>query len=1142
MKKNESIFREWKIPGLQKVLRIMKLTVFLLLLSVISVFAGKSYSQTQVLNLDMKNSTVKEVLRNIEKQSEFVFMYSEKLIDVNREVSMNVKNKKINVVLDELFAGTNVEYKVKDRFILLITPEVTVNDLIIQQQSTVFGTVTDESGQPLPGLNVVVKGTTQGTVTNADGEYILANIPDDATLVFSFVGMLTQEVEVGSQSTINVTMVVDAIGIEEVVAVGYGTRKKKVVTGSISSVDSEEITARPVMNATEALQGRMSGVQVTTESGQPGSGVDIIVRGVSSNGNNTPLFIVDGVQMNNINYLSPQDIESIDVLKDAASAAIYGSRASNGVVIVSTKQGKKGEMLINYDGYVGIQSVHDKIGLLDAFEYMTLHNEGYVNDGTPEKAYPQSDFDNPRAVTDWQNEVFKSAPITNHSISLSGGNEKSDFSMSIGYFNQKGIVDPDKSAYQRITFGINSNHQFSKKLKIGQTLRFSGSDANSINEGGNTGILREMMIADPLTPVYETDPELLSQNDAMDPAPTKAPDGRYYGLTYKGYAQYNPLALLENRYQHEYRQTLLGNLYLDYLIFDDLKFNTSFGFNTGNSRSRSYIPKFYYSPAANNETTSASENLGDSMGRQWENTLNYTKTLDNSVLSVLVGNTILHSSSYWLTGGRNNMQIIGWDFAYVGNGVADDTQTSNSTRSEQALASFFGKINYDYKEKYLSSFIYRYDGSSRFGTNNKFGSFFSVQLGWNITEEQFMDDISFINNMKLRASFGQVGNDQIGNFQYLSLIAPTPAYPIGEDKTIVSGMAEVAMANPNLKWETTNEINIGIDLGMFDSKLLFVADFYNRTTVGLLGRLPVPNYVGLTSPIANLGDIRNTGVEFSLTYRKKVNNFYFSVSGNATYNINEVLKIDNEEKLITGTNIINRGTGNIAMKVGEPLPFIYGFKTDGIFQNQSEIDTHSKDGKLIQPNAVPGDIRFVDTNGDGEISTQDRVNIGNGVPDWLLGASFDFSYKNIGLNMFWQGQYGCDMINATTDLSNPDFVNLPSRYLDRWTGEGSTNNFPRMTHSDPNMNFRNINDMVHLENGSYLRLKSLNLSYEFEQSLLQLLGVQKLKVYLQGNNLLTFTNYSGFDPEVGTGIMSRGRDNGTFPQSRSYNFGINLTF
>ncbi len=1112
-----------------------------LLVALLSLNFGALFAQSNLITLNENDRPVHAVLEAIKEQTSYVFLYNSKLVDVERRVSIQVKNQTIEPVLAQLFKDSKTSYSLVNNQIVLKNKDYEGHNAS-DEKISIRGTIKDPSGETIPGVSIVVKGSTKGTISDIDGDYALSDIQPSDVLVFSFIGMQTQEVIVGNDNTINLTMRQKAIGLEEVVAVGYGLQKKKVVMGAISSIDAEEIASRPIMNAAEALQGRLAGVQVVTASGQPGSGINVIVRGVGTNGNNSPLYIVDGVQMENIGYLNPQDIASIDVLKDAASAAIYGARAANGVVIVTTKKGTEGKLNINYDGYVGIQTAHSKVGVLDAYEYMTLHNEGYDNDGKPELKYPETDFENPRAVTNWQNEVFKSAPINNHSLSLSGGNESSTFSTNVGYFGQKGIIAPDKSKFDRITFGLNSEHKLSEKIKIGQTLRYATTNAGAIQEGSNEGILREMLVADPLTPVYETDPTKIADNEKMNPAPTKAPDGRYYGLTYKGYGCYNPLALLENTYNENSRQSMIGSAYIDYNIIDNLKFNSRFGFNTENIRNRNYTPKYYYSPAYNTATTSVRENQSTAYGWQWENTLNYSTSIGNSNFAALVGNTLLRSQIYGLVGARNNLQITGWDYAYVGNGLNDDTQKSNSTRSEEALASFFGKLNYNYNEKYLASFIYRYDGSSRFGQNNKFGNFFSVQLGWNMYDEDFVKNNDIISNMKLRAGYGQAGNDKVGDFQYLSRIGTSYPYPIGADNKVVTGMATIGMANPNLKWESSNELNVGLDIGVFDNRLLLVVDFYSRTTSGLLGRLPVPDYVGLSSPIANLGDVRNSGVEFAITHRRTKGDFYYSITTNATYNVNEVTKIDNDEGLILGEDFIERSIGSIAMKEGQPLPFIYGFKTNGIFQNQQEINAYTKNEQLIQPDALPGDIRFVDTNNDGKISTKDRTNIGSGVPDWTAGLNAEFRYKNFGMTMFWQGQLGCEMVNSTVDLTNIDVYNLSTRFLDRWTGENSTNSFPRMTHTDPNGNWKYINDMVHVENASYLRLKSLNFSYDLEEKIVHRLGISRLRIYIQSNNLLTFTNYSGFDPEIGGNIMSRGKDIGSFPQPRSLNLGVNLTF
>lgn len=1012
------------------------------------------------------------------------------------------------------------------------------------QERVISGKVTAaEDGSFLPGVNVKIKGSSTGTITDFDGNFKLA-IPEEAEeLIFSFIGYSQRSVTIGSQSVIDITLNEDVEQLEEVVVVGYQVQKKSVVTGAIASVKSEDITQSPVQNAAQSLQGKTPGVLVTPVSGQPGSGIDIRVRGTGSNGSNTPLYVVDGLQMDNINFLNPGDIESIEVLKDAASAAIYGSRGANGVVLVTTKKGKAGKTSVSYDGYYGIQEAWRKTPLMDANQYMMFHNEGSMNGGGSPK-FSQEDMANNTTNTDWQDEIFQQAPIQSHNVQMSGGTEKSTFLASVGYFGQQGIVAPEKSNFDRYTIRLNSSTKISEYFKAGTNINFSREEKAGINEQNQFGgVLQNALLHDPLTTVWEDNPDKIKEYDGYPVKPANQ-NGRYYGISDQGLREVvNPMARINNTYSEDASNKFAGNVFVEATPgIEGLKFRTDFGFDLGNWTTRGYNPEAYYNEVNQVNVSGVNQNAGSYLVYQWENVLTYNKKFGDHSLDFLLGTTLRNGYGTSLGASRNNLQIPGWDYAWVSNGADDETQKGYGQLDWQnRLLSFFGKINYNYKEKYMLSVIARYDGSSNFGPNNKFGFFPSVQAGWVISQEEFLKSSDVVNFLKLRGSWGQVGNENIGPFGYLELFGATPSYPIGTAQNMVPGYGITRMSNPDLKWEAASEIDLGVDVGFLDDKITATVDVYSRERQDLLGTLPVPGFTGVAGPNYNLGTVRNQGIEAAVTYSKRDGDFHFDITANASYNDNKVMEVANGDGKIYGPGLFQT-QGQLMMEEGYALPYFYGFKTDGVFQNQGEIDAHSKEGAAIQPDAQPGDIRYVDINGDGKIDNDDRTNIGAPVHSWMYGLNIRMDYKGFDLSMFWQGQAGAKLVNGTLRHDLRQGQNYPTRWLNRWTGEGTTNEFPRFTYDDKNHNYDYMNDMVHIEDASYLRLKNLQIGYTLPQNISQKAGMSKLRVYVSGNNLLTFTEYSGMDPEVGHGGAWFGFDNGSYPQARSYLMGLNVTF
>ncbi|BDD02244.1 SusC/RagA family TonB-linked outer membrane protein (plasmid) [Persicobacter psychrovividus] len=1025
---------------------------------------------------------------------------------------------------------------------LLILCLLTFTAMQAMAQVTIRGMVKGASDNaPILGANVVEKGTTNGAITDFDGAFSFTLEGENPSIVISYVGYKPQTIAVGNQTKFDISLEEDVETLEELVVIGYGVQKKSVVTGAIASVSPEEITATPIAKVEQALQGRSAGVFVATNSGAPGSGVSIRVRGVGTNGDSSPLYIVDGLVVANLNNVNPNDIVSMEVLKDAASAAIYGSRGANGVVLVQTKSGKAGTMKVDYDGYFGVQNAWKKVGVLNSREYMTMHNEALYNDGGAPKFSPEQ-IANPSANTDWQDQIFSNnAPIQSHSISLSGGSEKSTFSSSIGYFGQTGIVAGDKSNYSRLNLRLNSEHKVNKRVTVGQNLGIIMSQSAGIQEQSEFGsILGAALMHDPLTPALITDPEVSKTYDALPHFPVQNSNGQYYGISEQGLREIaNPLARIENTNQLYEDRTIQGNIFAKVDMMKGLSFKTDIGFNWWNSQNRSFTPEAYYNEVNYTGLNSAWQEAQSNEYWQWENVLTYNTTVDKHSFGGILGTTAMINKGQAITGTRSNINPAGWDTGWLGNGADDETQKSGGWYYENRLLSFFGRANYDYDERYMVTATVRYDGSSRFGQNNQFGFFPSVSAGWNVHNEEFFN-VKAINHLKVRGSWGRVGNENIGNFGYLSTAGRTIPYPIAGSP--VNGIAINRPSNADLRWESSEQSNIGFDMGLLDDKFTMTVEYYSKITKDLLADRPQPDYTGQDYPIANLGTVQNQGLELSAQYRKNEGEFNFDIGGNVAFNQNKVTALDNQNGYVPGYTPFAYD-GGTRMEIGHTLPYFFGYKTNGIFQNAEEIASYvNAEGQQLQPDAQPGDIRFVDVNNDGSIDADDRTNIGNPIPTITYGMTFNATYKHFDFMMFWQGVAGNEIANVNRRL-DLDGQNYSTRTLNRWTGEGSSNNYPRSTYTDANGNYSRLNDMVHIENGAYLRLKNIQLGYTLPEAVAAKVGADRVRVYVSAQNLFTITEYSGFDPEIGgTWWGDFGIDRGVYPQAKTFLMGLNVSF
>lgn len=1024
-------------------------------------------------------------------------------------------------------------------------------NLIAQNTFQFTGTVTDSKGETLPGVSVVIKGTTNGAATDINGAFTLTSSKKEETLVFSFVGFVTREVEAIAGIPVKVTLSGTSLGLSELVVIGYGVQKKSVVTGAISQVKSDDLDHMPIVRLEQALQGRTTGVTIAANSGQPGSPSTVRVRGTTTINNSDPLFVVDGVPIDNggIDYLNSDDIESIEVLKDAASAAIYGTRAAAGVIIVTTKKGKKGtigiggggSMSVNFNAYYGLQSPSKKLDLLNATDYATLRNEASVNGGGPVI------FANPSALgegTDWQSTIFNnSAAIYNAELSISGGSDKTTFYTSMGYFSQEGVVTTSISNYNRLNLRFNLTHQVKDWLRFGYNLGYSHIKSHgSLNTNSEFGgPLASAVNLDPTTPTVITDPAIIHSHPYDNNPVVLDDNGNPYGISSQVEQEMtNPLAYVKTHQGNNgWSDNFIGNAYLEIEPVKGLKFKTDIGNKLAFYGDESFTPIAYYNTASFNRTNSFYRSSNRALIWNWENTASYTRTIGKHTGTILVGTSAYVEGYRGINATYNNLPVNTFDEAsmnyYI---ISTDRVAGGWEAPDHKVSSLFARAIYNYNERYLFTGIIRRDGSSRFGSNNKYGYFPSASLGWVLSRESFWPKNKIVTFAKIRGSYGINGNDKIGDFSYLSTIGSGRNYTFGPDNYVV-GYSPNAPANPDLKWEQTSQLNLGFETTLIED-ITIGFDWYNKKTTGMLQDVILPLYVGAEgNPKGNVGSMTNKGVELELKYNKKFGDFDLGFNGNVSYLQNEITDLGQLQVLPGGASFQASNYPISRTEVGHPIGAFYGFEILGIFQSQSQVQNYvDKNGNMIQPNAKAGDFKFADLNGDGKISGDDRTFIGDPTPTWTYGFTINAAWKNFDLTIFCQGVAGNDIFNGLRRLDISG-ANWTSDAMGRWTGINTSTTYPRLDINDPNKNFSSPSTFF-LSNGAYFRFKTVQLGYNIPKTLVNKIGIQALRVYVSSNNLFTITQYNGFDPEIGGG--SYGIDRGVYPQARSFIAGLNVTF
>ena len=1032
------------------------------------------------------------------------------------------------------------------------------------QNLTVKGTITDGSnGDPIPFATVVVKGMTTWTTTDADGNYSI-DAPANGTLSIACLGYTDVEIAVGARSVIDIVLEPDVDALSEAVVIGYGVQQKKLVTGATVQVKGDELAKLNTTSALAALQSQSPGVSITQNSGQPGRGYKVNIRGIGTIGDSEPLYVIDGVAGGDINALNPNDIESIDILKDAASAAIYGARAANGVVLVTTKQGKEGRVVVSYDGHYGAQYIAKMPDMVDAKEYMELYNLARKNSGVAEVDFAsvlpsnlyQSIMNGSWKGTNWVEEMYNKGAMTqNHSLNVAGGTADSKFSMGLSYTGQDGIlgynkIEPMNAQYRRYTFRINTDNVAIKRgnlniLRFGETLNFTYGQNSGIGEGDiYESSLHDAIGATPLLPVYETD----AQGNIIgffDEAAREAAGWNFFsdskhpiGLDY-----YYRGRNLEKFY------SLHASVFAELQPIKNLKFKTQFGYRMSGSSNRSYKMLYHLNASQYNDNDQVTQKLKLNSRYTWENTISYHFDINSDhVFDTVVGQSIEKWGFGESVSASAMNSIFPNDFtrAWLSNmkpALINQISASGSPSSQGALASFFGRVNYSFRDRYLLSATVRADGSSNFARGHRWGVFPSVSAGWIISNESFMEGTqNWLNFLKLRASWGQNGNASISNFQYLTTISlsSSAGYYFADKATMSTGAKPGVLANPDVSWETSEQTNVGFDARFLNSSLGVTFDAYIKNTKDWLVQAPIASVYGFSSPYVNGGDVRNSGIELSIDYGKYTGEFTYGVKLNGAYNKNKVTRIANAEGIIHGEDdVLSQGTSEMyRAEVGYPIGYFYGYKTAGVFQNQAQVNATA----AKYEDAKPGDLIFVDVNGDGQITEDDRTMIGDPHPDWTTGLNLWLGWKGFDLSLTGYGAFGQQIAKSYRSFFDRPTDSYTRDLLNCWHGEGTSNRLPLWT-TCADRNWSNISD-IYIENGNFFKISNVTLGYDFSR-LIKGNWISKARLYISAQNLLTITKYSGMDPEIGYGFDEdwvSGIDLGYYPSARTFLVGVNIQF
>ncbi len=1098
-----------------KSLLIMKLIVILLTVSFLQVSAA---TYAQKVSITVKDGSLHDVFKKLRKQTGYNFLYDSDMLNDAKPVDLSFINTPLDQVLKACFDGQPLTYIISNNTVIIRLKPVAPKKDDVMRDLTISGKIVDSKGNSLPGVSIHIKGTTQGTVSDANGSFTIKVADDKAILIFSFIGFTTQEIPISGNHQINVVLLEQPSSLNEVVVVGYGTQRKGDVNGAISSVSGDVLKDQPGANFESSLEGKTAGVQIIQNSGQPGATAQVRIRGFTSINNSDPLYVIDGVPLasNDVNIIDPANIASIDILKDASAQAIYGSRGANGVILVKTKKGSKDHPEISFSTYQGMSQIRKTLDMVSSANYVLLNDEAYKNAGqsTPFLNPPSSYT----STTNWQDAIFRTGVAQNYSLAISGGSPTMSYRVSAGYLDQTGTIIG--SDYNRINISNNLTFNPKSNIEVGEMIAFNKSLTHSIDGSINNEAIAE----DPTIPVT-------------------LPNGNYSATQYSDII--NPVAKIHYLYENQpYNQYgLLANTYLQYKPIPGLALKTSYSADIKFSDNKQFTPSYDVAPDFNNPVPSLYEQKDQAINWTWDNTATYDFSLGaNNHFNVLGGVSMERFTYNYIHGSDQGQPGNDAYLQYLDAGTSNEVV--GGSQQEWDLLSYIGRLNYNYQGTYFLTATIRRDGSSKFGSNNEFGNFPSAAIGWVATNESFFPKSNVLTYLKVRGSYGVVGNQApLGYYDYSATINNN-YYAVGNPATAQVTADPSGLPNPNLKWEQDESWNAGFDYHLFGEHLSGSFDYYQKTTKDMLLSLNILAESGFTqSPPENAGSMRNSGIEFSADYHTKLStDFNFNAGLHFATIKNDVLSLKE-----TGEQIYSGGfkPGNFELtEVGHPIASFYGYEADGIFQTPADVKNHA-----TQPGAAPGDIRFKDLNGDGVINQDDQTFLGSPIPKLTYGFNVGGSYKNFDFNMNFDGVYGNKIAAAYEYYTYGLFVsnyNFQEAALGRWTGPGTSNTLPRLIASDPNDNSRPSS--FYLQSGSYLRLQTVSLGYSLPQSLLRKSKIRALRIYISAENLLTFTKYTGYDPEIGTqnqgnnGTLNLGIDDAIYPQSRTLTAGANLTF
>jgi TonB-linked SusC/RagA family outer membrane protein len=1109
--------------NVSEILLRMKLSFALLLLTFLHVSA-KVHSQDRI-TLTEKGISWAQFFDLLQKKSSYTFVYKDDILPRQEKIDVAAVDRTVPQILENVLRNSPLTYQVLNGNLVVVTARpADVSDVRIS------GKVVSAAGDPLSGASVKVKGTATGTATDASGNFTLT-VPEEATLVISYIGYQEQEVPVSGRTQFSIVLATAAGNINEVVVIGYGTTRKRNLTGAVSTIKSADISNLPVGGIEQIMQGKAAGVTVTQGTGAPGSPINVRIRGIGTINDNNPLYIIDGVPTKEgIASISPNDIEDISILKDAASASIYGARAASGVVLVTTKKGRQGKPKFGFNGYTGVQTPGHYISMANTRQYVNAFNIAATNDG---RALIPTTMVDTLPDVDWQKEVLRPANISNAQMSVSGGNENTQFFISANYFGQKGLIK--NSAFNRLNLRSSLTSTLSKVFKFGMNLNLGydkdrqvGSSGDGFGNGNpGPSVVRYALFRTPATPVYDKSGTLV---DIPDPR-------EFFG------DGLNPVGLAANTDRNFYHYSILGDVYLEVTPIKNLRIRSDIGTNLILTEYKQFFPTWGSPARLQNSPNSLAQSYENNFNYNWTNTATYNMKMGDHSLEVLAGAEAISNDIRQLSASRQNFIDQGSSFQYLNNGTLNPL--NGGLESQWALFSVFSRLSYAYNDKYLATFSVRRDGSSRLDPGDRYGNFFSGSLGWRIDKEKFMENVRAVSLMKLRAGWGQLGNQEIGDYPYTTVIrGGSIYYPFGT--TANPAYTIVAKGNPNVRWETSNQTDIGLDMGFFNNALLFTVDYYNKKTSNVLLSIPQPSSAGsASSPTENAANVTNSGFEFDVNYRKTLNkDWRYEISANLATVHNEVTSLAGGKPLTAG-RIDNNLNGTITT-VGQPIGEFYLLKMDGIFQNALEVFTHAYQAAGI----APGDVKFSDVNHDGVVDQNDRVYAGSPIPRFSYGFTGNVGYKNFDLSVFFQGVNGNKIYNQVlTDIEGfYRSFNITERIATKsWNGEGSTNEFPRLSWTGAQNNKQASTRF--LESGSYLRLKNLQLGYHLGSQTLSRWKISSVRFFASVQNVFTITKYTGLDPEMATsanaagdGDKAVGIDWGTYPSARTFTAGINLNF